>query len=705
MSAKVALASSRPSTLLAPRSVAIIGASSDPQRIGGRAIAYMLERNFKGPIYPVNPNRPDIQGLKAYASVADLPETPDAAIIAVPAAAVVDAVAALAERGVGTAIIFSSGFAEVGPEGAILQDQMVAAARRHGMRILGPNTLGVLDLRSGFYGTFASTFLSGFPKVGRVGIASQSGAYSGHLIATMRGRGIGIASCVMTGNEADLSISDAISAMVDDDGIDVITVYAEGIKDGPAFAAALEQARAARKPVVVMKVGRSTLGAAAAQSHTASIAGSDQVTNAVLAECGTLRVRTTEEMLDIAQLALRRVYPARNTLGVLSVSGGGGVLIADAAEEAGLPMPPMPASAQAHLKALLPICSPVNPVDCTAQALNDIELFGQFTQRMAVDGNYQSMLTFLTYTAYAPAFSAKLRTEVRKVRDQFPDRLHVVSIIASPETIAEFEADGISVYEDPSRAVAAIAAMGHFGEAFARAPASAPDAALPIKWPVKTPNEADAKRLLAAAGLAIAPERLCHSAHDAADAATAIGFPVVMKIVSADILHKSEIGGVLIGINDVDHVREGYATLLVRAKANAPDAHIDGILVARQLSGVECILGITRDPVFGPIAVFGLGGVFVEVMKDVVMRRCPFGIDVAETMIRSIKGAPLLMGARGQPKADIAALADMLSQLSVIASQADERLQSIDLNPVIARPQGQGAFAVDAVIEIRSGTI
>ncbi len=691
----------RASTLLAPRSVVVVGASADPQRIGGRVIAYMLERGFAGAIYPVNPNRAEIQGLKAYASIADLPEAPDAAIVALPAAHVVEAITALAVRGVGTATVFSSGFAEVGVDGQVLQDDMLAAARAHGMRILGPNTLGVLDVRTNFYGTFASTFLSGFPKPGRIGIASQSGAYSGHLMATMRERGLGVASCVMTGNEADLTISDAIAAMVADDGIDVIAVYAEGIKDGASFIAALEAARSARKPVVVMKVGRSQLGAEAARSHTASIAGSDQVTSAILAGCGAVRARTTEEMLDIAHLATRRIYPANNTLGVLTVSGGGGVLIADAAEDAGVAMPPMPAAAQARLKALLPICSPVNPVDCTAQALNDIGLFGEFTDSIAQDGNYASMLTFLTYTAYAPQFSAKLRSELRKVRERYPDRLNVVSIIAARETIDAFEADGISVFEDPSRAVGAIAAMGQFGRAFAREAGLKPPVVPPVTLPSATPNEAEAKRILKAAGIAIAEERLCTTTAAAMDAAATIGFPVVMKIVSPDILHKSEIGGVLLDIHNAEQVRDGYATLIERAKTHAPNAQISGVLVARQLKGgVECILGINRDPVFGPIAMFGLGGVFVEVMKDVVLRRCPFGVDVAVEMIQSIQGAPLLLGARGRPMADVEALAEMLSRLSVLAHQAGDGLRSIDLNPVIVLPKGQGAYAVDAVIEI-----
>jgi acyl-CoA synthetase (NDP forming) len=354
--------------LFAPRSVAVIGASADPRRIGGRPIASMLERGFAGAIWPVNPNRAEVQGLQAYASIAALPAPPEVAIIAVPAAQVADAVAELAARGTGACVIFSSGFAEMGEAGAREQDRALAAARRGGMRLVGPNTLGVFDVRRGFYATFMSAFEAGFPQAGRIGIASQSGAYCGHLVAVMRRRGLGIAAAVMTGNEADVTVGDVIAGMVEDEGIDVIATYAEGIKEGETFVRALEAARRARKPVVVMKVGRSALGGEAARSHTASIAGNDAVTSAVVAELGAVQARTTDEMLDIAQLATRRIYPAGNTLGVITVSGGAGVVISDAAEEAGLAMPPMPEATQARLKEILPYAAPQNPVDCTRRS-------------------------------------------------------------------------------------------------------------------------------------------------------------------------------------------------------------------------------------------------------------------------------------------------------------------------------------------------
>ena len=687
--------------LLAPRSVAVVGASNDPTRIGGRPIAYMHHQGYKGTILPVNPNRAEVQGLRAFPSVAALPEVPDIAIVAVPAAAAVQAVEELAARGTAAAIVFSAGFAEMDAAGAVAQQRMLAAARAHGMRLLGPNSLGLFNTRNGFYATFSASFETGWPIPGRIGIASQSGAYGTHLFSVARGRQLGISSCVLTGNEADVTIGHAIQSMVEDPDTDVIAAYAEGIKEADSLLAALGAARGARKPVVLMKVGRSALGSAAAQSHTASIAGNDAVTDAVLGEFGVVRARSTEEMLDVAHLATRRVYPARNTLGVLTVSGGAGVLISDAAEELGLPMPEMPQDAQARLRELVPFAAPRNPVDCTAQVLNEPSLVGRFAEAAVQDGGYASVLAFFTQTGGAPSFAPKLREQLRATRAKHPDRLYVLSVVASPEQVQEYERDGFAVFEDPTRAVAAIHAMGRFGEAFARRPGLPPPAVPAVALPDATPSEAEAKRLLSAAGIACAPERTCATADEAAAAAEALGHPVVLKILSPDILHKSEMGGVLLDVRGADGVRAGFATLLDRARRHAPDARIEGVLVAKQLKGgVECILGVNRDPVFGPVAMFGLGGVFVEVLKDVVLHRCPFGEDAAEAMIRSIRGAPLLLGARGRPPADIPALARMLARLSMFAHQAGPRLASIDLNPVFALPLGDGAFAADAVIEV-----
>jgi acyl-CoA synthetase (NDP forming) len=687
--------------LLAPRSVAVVGASADPLRIGGRPIATMLARGFAGRILPVNPKRAEVQGLRAYPTLADLPEAPDAAIIAVAAEAAVAAVEELARMGAKAAIVFSAGFAEVDAPGAALQARMAQAARAHGMRLLGPNCLGLFNARIGYYPIFSSSLESGWPLPGRIGIASQSGAFGTHLFAAARERRIGTPICVTTGNEADITLADVIGWLAEDPDTDVIAAYAEGIRDAEKFLAALQVARERRKPIVMMKVGRSAGGAAAARSHTASIAGDDAVLGAVLQEFGVVRARSAEELLDIAQTATRRIYPARNMLGVITISGGGGVLIADAAEELGFPMPPMPDAAQARLRALLPFAAPGNPVDCTAQAFNDLSLFGSFAETMVAEGGYTSVLAFLSQVGGAASLAPGIRAQLAAVKARHPDRLYAVSVLAPSAVVQAYEADGFVVFEDPTRATVALHAMGRFGTAFARGPTSPPPRLPPLALPAATPDEVAAKRLLAEAGIPAAPERACASVEEAVAAAEAIGWPVVLKILSPDILHKSEIGGVLLGVTDADSVRRGFATLMERARYHAPNARIVGVLVARQLTGgVECILGIQRDPVFGPVAAFGLGGVFVEVLHDVILRRCPFAEDEAERMIRAIRGAPLLLGARGRRPADIGALAAMLSRLSVFAHQAGPRLRSIDLNPVLAMPEGEGAYCVDAVIEM-----
>lgn len=685
--------------LLAPRSVAVIGASDEPTRIGGRSIAYMREQRFSGRILPVNPKRETVQGLPCFPSIAALPEIPDVAIVAVPAAVAVETVAALAQRGVKGAIVLTAGFAEMNEAGAAAQAAMVALARAAGMRLLGPNCLGLFNARIGYYPTFSASLESGFPLPGRIGIASQSGAYGTHVFAIARRRGLGTPLCITTGNESDVTVGEVIGWLAEDEETDVIAAYAEGIREAESFLAALAAARAAKKPVVLMKVGRSALGQAAAQSHTASIAGDDAVTDAVLAEFGVVRAQTTEQMLDIAYAATKRIYPARNTLGVITVSGGAGVLISDAAEALGLPMPEMPAQAQTALRALVPFSAPRNPVDCTAQVLNDLSLVGRFAESMVADGGYASVLAFFSQTGGAASIAPRLRAELDAVRAAHPDRLFALSVVADQARIRAYEEDGFLVFEDPSRAVTAIAAMGRFGAAFAAPPPSAPPRPTAIALPAATPSEAAAKRLLAEAGIASVPERIAANADEAVAAAAALGFPVVMKILSPDILHKSEIGGVLLDIRTADAARAGFSTLIARATAARPAARIEGVLVARAMTGgVECLLGVHRDPVFGPIAAFGLGGIFVEVLRDVVFHRCPFGTDVAEAMIRSVRAAPLLLGARGRPAADIAALAGMLSALSVFAAGAGPGLRAIDLNPVFALPEG--AFAADAVIEI-----
>ncbi len=685
--------------LVRPRSIAMIGASDDPVRIGGRPISYMKQRGYAGQLWPVNPNRATVQGLPAFGSIGALPTAPDLGIIAVPAAQAILAVDELGKKGCRAVIMFSAGFAEMDAAGAAAQDELTAVAQKHGIRLLGPNCLGVFNAEVEFYGTFSASFEKGWPLPGKIGIASQSGAYGTHLYAASLDRGLGTAVCITTGNEAEVALGDVLGWMAQAPEVEVICAYAEGIRESEKFIAALQLARANRKPVVMMKVGRSALGGHAAQSHTASIAGDDGVTQAVLDEFGVVRARTTEEMLDIAYAATKRIYPVGNRMGVLTVSGGAGVLISDAAELAGLAMPEMPAETQKKLRQLVPFCAPRNPVDCTAQVTNQMDLISLFGDAIAAEGGYPSILAFWSQTAAGQSIGPRLLTEMTAMRAKYPDRLWVMSMLA-PNRVKAYEDAGFLVFEDPSRAVNAIAAMGRFGDFFA-ADEAAPVPLPKVALPATTPSEAAAKALLEAAGVPAVPEAACASAEAAVQAAERFGYPVVLKILSPDILHKSEIGGVLLDVADAEAVRAGHALLLARAAERAPGARIEGVLVAKQIKGaVEMAFGILQDPVFGPVAMVGLGGIFIEVLKDFCLHRCPFDAAEAERMIRSLKGFPLLDGARGRPKADVAALSKALSALSAFAVAAGPRLAGVDVNPVLVLPAGQGCFAADAVIEI-----
>ncbi len=686
-----------------PKSVAILGASDDPTRISGRPVRYLIEAGLKGEIYPVNPNRETVQGLKAYPSLAAVPATPDIALVAVPADATEAAIRHCVEKGVRGAVIFSAGYAENGEEGLAIQQRITAIAREGGLRLLGPNCLGVFNTQIGFFGTFTQSLDREMPKPGPLGIISQSGAYGSHTAYLARRRGIGINYWITTGNEADVDVSECLEWMAGQPDVKVIMLYVEGVRDGARFRAALELAHRNRKPVVVMKVGRSEVGAKAATSHTASLAGSDAIYDALFKQYGVHRATTTEEQIDVAYACARGILPKGNRLGVVTLSGGAGVLICDSAERHGLDVAPMPLAAQKKLKALLPFASVENPVDTTAQALNDMALLAKNMEVILDEGGYDALIGFFTTVPNTRTLSGPLKKAIADGCARFPDRLIALSMIGDDEVVRDYERSGFLTFEDPDRCVAALAALTRIAQAFDRdvaMPAIAPAAAIP-RQPM---SEYAAKALLGAAGVPFLAERLVGTSQAAADAADAIGFPVVMKIVSPDIEHKTEIGGVLIGVADRASVAAGFDTLIQRATQHRPDAVIEGVLVAPMAKqGVETIIGVTRDPVFGPAVMFGLGGVHVEVLKDVTFRLAPFGRDEALRMIDEIRGRAMLAGVRGAPASDVDALADMLVSVSAFAAAHRDDIETIDLNPVLVLPVGQGVVALDALVTPRGG--
>lgn len=686
--------------LLSPTAVAVIGASDDPTRIGGRPIAYMLKNGFKGAILPVNPKRETVQGLAAVPSVADLTQNIDYAIVAVPAPAVNDAIRAAAKKGAKACLVFSSGFAEADAAGAAMQRDMAAIAKETGIRIIGPNCLGAFDARSGFLASFTATIDRMAPEPGPLAVASQSGAYGSHIYMVARLRGLMVGKLITTGNEVDVDVAETIRLFAEDDEVHTIAAYIEGAKDGPALIEALETARAERKPVIVMKVGRSQAGAKAASSHTAALAGEDAIYSAILKQYGAYRARSTEEMLDIAYACRPRVFPRGRKLGLVTISGGAGVLMCDAAEEFGLETPPMPEAAQKELKARLPFASPRNPVDVTAQAFNDMSLVEANMRIMLDQGGYDSILAFWTSVAGAPSIADKLIAAVQSGSAGHEDRLMVQSLVAPPEIVARYEAEGYPVFEDPTRAVAAIAALTFFGMGFARSKTEPPAPMPPATLPDGALGEREAKAVLAAAGLDVVEDTLARSAAEAESAALAFGGRVAMKIASPDILHKTEAGGVALNLTPRE-VPSAYTLMLGRAATLAPGARIDGVLISPMVEGgVECILGAKIDPVFGPVVMVGLGGVFTEVMKDVAFRRAPIDRDEARMMIGELKGIALLKGARGAAPANLDALAAAVSNLSRFAAANAHQIESVELNPVRALPDR--AVALDALIVKRA---
>jgi acyl-CoA synthetase (NDP forming) len=685
--------------LLAPSSVAIFGASNDPTRISGRSLRYYREAGYKGGLYPINPTRDTVQGLRAYPDLASVEGPVDCAVIAVPANLAIESMEACVAKGVRGVVMFTAGFAEIGAEGRAMQERITQIARDNDIRLCGPNCLGLFNMRTGHTATFSSFLEEGPTPSGPLGMVTQSGAFGTHLLALTARRGISVGMWMSTGNEADVAVADGISFLADDPETTAIACYIEAIKDGKLFAEAVARARANGKPVIAMKVGASVIGTAAAASHTASLAGSDAVYDAAFRQLGVERAKTPEDLVEIAYACTRGRLPKSRRLAVVTMSGGAGVLMADAAEEEGLELAPLAEDSQKAVLEWVPFAAPRNPVDVTAQALNDPTILDKGFELLLGKENFPSMIGFFTTWASSPQMAEPLFKSVSDAAARYPDRYFALSAIASPEMQRRYEACGVGLFEDPWRAVSSIAAATRCAERLATSPFPIPPVPTNVPpLPQGRIAEHEAKRILAEAGVPILDERLVTNAGQAQAAATSMGERLVLKIVSADIPHKTEMGGVMLNVATAD-AGKAYDELVTRVQARAPRAQIDGVLISPMVTdGVETILGVQNDPVFGPVVMFGLGGIFVEVLRDVTFRVAPFGIEEARQMIGELRGAAMLEGARGQPPCDIEALAQALSKLSVFVAAQRGRFTSIDINPLRVRPKGQGVVALDALI-------
>jgi acyl-CoA synthetase (NDP forming) len=693
-------------SFLSPRSIAVVGASSNPDKIGAVPVRYLTEHGYAGEIYPINARGGDIAGRRAHASLRAVGKAIDLAIFAIPAsgvsAALDDAIAAQVKN----IVMFSAGFAEMGGDGERAQQEFAAKARAAGIRVLGPNCLGFMNVAHSVYATFSPVVSTGLAAPGKIGIVSQSGAFGAYAYAMARERGVGLSAWITTGNESDIGVADCIAWMARDPATRVIMAYLEGCRDGARLRGALDLARAAGKPVVIVKVGRTALGAMTAASHTAALAGDDAVYDALFRQHGAYRARSIEEFFDVAHSLEVAGLPPNARVGLLTVSGGVGVMMADDAAEAGLDVPELPPAAQTAIRARVPLAATRNPVDITGQVTAEPDLLEATARAMLGEAGHGSLLIFLAAFGGTPAMQLLQQRLARDLRRDFPGRQVIFSTLADTAQQRALESAGCLCFNDPARAIRVMAAARFFlaqrENAKSTAPAS-PPGSRPVSAPLALPtgpcNEADALELLHGRGVPTVPFHRARDRDEAVAAARALGFPVVMKVLSPDITHKSDVGGVVLDIRDADAAADAYTRIMAAVQSAAPAARRDGVLVAPMVrGGVECILGARRDPALGVVVMLGSGGVNVELLGDVTLRLAPVDVRQAHAMIDELKTAALLRGFRGAPRADADALAAAIVRLSGFALAAGDALESVELNPFVVLPQGGGALALDAVL-------
>ncbi|OWU83119.1 hypothetical protein ATO6_19850 [Oceanicola sp. 22II-s10i] len=677
-----------------PRSVAVIGASDTETKIGGTPLSYLRTLGYTGRIIPINPKAPEIQGLPAYPNIKDAPGPVDLAIIAVPASLAVQALQDCADAGVKGVVMFSSGFAEVSEEGAANQARMHEIARASGLRLMGPNCLGFMNIEERVFATFAPVVGAGVAPKGRIGLVSQSGAFGGFAFSVARERGIGLSYWITTGNEADLGFSESVEWLASDPGTDVIVGYMEGCRDGDGLRRALDACRRAGKPLIVCKVGKTEAGAKAAASHTAALAGEDAVFDGVFRQYNVVRADSIEECLDIAYAASIAGLPKGPRVGLYTVSGGAGVLMADMAEARGLTVPEFSRETQDKVLAMVPFAGTRNPLDITGQVSQIPGASRTALGLMAADGACDTIVSFISAAGLGPA-GMEMAGDIAHVRAARPEVMQVVATLPSPAFRKAVEAAGVPVFEDPNRAVNAVAALARIARGFAASGDGTGDTPAPLTVPADC-TEPLALAALGERGLPVVDFRHVRTAAEAGQAAEEIGGPVVVKIVSPDIGHKSDIGGVELNLTGRAAVEAAGDRILTAARTKAPGARLDGLMVAPMRRGVaECVIGVQRDPTFGPVVMFGLGGVHVEALRDVVFRAAPFGEAEAKAMIHQVRAIRLLTHPRGSDPADIDALASLLAQVSRIAA-ASPGLESADMNPVLALTDG--AVILDALL-------
>jgi len=683
----------------------VVGVSREEGRVGHYVFDNLLSAGYVGSVYPVNPKADEVHGHRCYASVQDVPAPVDLAIVVVPAKYVSGVLEECGLSGIRAVIVISAGFKETGPAGAALEREAVAVARKHGIRLLGPNCLGLIATESLLNASFAPTM----PSAGTISFMSQSGALGTAVLDWAAGESIGLAHFVSLGNKSDLSEVDLLKAWEADPGSKVVAAYLEAVTDGRAFVEAASSLTRL-KPLIALKAGGSDAGARAVSSHTGSLAGSEQAYSAAFRKAGIIRAASVQELFDFSVGFARQPLPKGPGLVILTNAGGPAILATDACERLGMSLASLEAETITALREALPAAAALyNPVDVLGDA--DPERYRLAGEILVRDPNVRAILVILTPQAGTDAESTA-RAVVELARSSgittfasFMGRAGVAS------AIPVFTEGEIPQFDFPERAVATLAAMlSHSRRLQAPVPilpaidgdrtivANAIEHARQAGRTFIT--EESASRIAAAYGISVPPGGIAKDLAAARLLAAEVGYPVVMKIASPDILHKSDIGGIRVDIKDEDGLVEAYEDILARVRERMPDANIWGVSIQQMLPpGREVIIGVNRDAQFGPLLMFGLGGIFVEVMKDVTFRLCPVTTEEAREMLTEIRGFGLLRGARGQRPADLDAVIDVIVRTSALVSDFPE-ITELDINPLIVADKGEGAVAADIRIGI-----
>ena len=691
---------SRLEAALDPKSIAIIGASENPNKVGGRPVHYLDKFGFKGKIFPINPSRTEVQGYKCYNSLADLPEAPDMVIVAVAGDNAIGVVEDCAAHGVKVAVVMASGFGEVDAvAGKAKERRMVEAAHKAGMRIVGPNSQGLANFGTGAIASFSTMFMDMDRAEGHVAMLSQSGALSTVPVGFLRQRGIGVRHTHATGNDADISVGELAVAVAEDPEVKLLLLYLESIPEKKYLEELAAVALDRDLPIIALKSGRSEAGRQAAQSHTGALANEDRVVDAFFEHHGIWRAPDMRGLVEATELYLKGWKPKGRRLVAISNSGAVCVLTADAATAVGMPMATLAPETDKKLKGILPsFATTTNPIDLTAALLSNSRLFGDILPVIAEDPAADAFLIGVPVAGPGYDVEAFARDSAA-----FGNQTGKPLVIAATQrSVADqFASEGLSVFPTETEAVSALHQFLAHRELMARTlarKATRVAAGPPVLSAATTMlNEADSLALLAARGIPVVPHRLCRSRAEAVAAFEAIGGPVVVKGCSADIAHKSELGLVKLGVKTREEAGEVWAQM--EAIIRKHGARFDGVIIAAMAEGRrEIMIGAHRDPVFGPVVAVGDGGKYVEIFRDTTLLLPPFSKDDAREALGRLRIAPLFAGVRGESPMDIDSLCDAVVGIGALMLDPAARVMSLDLNPVLLDTAGKGCVVVDAVL-------